>query len=697
MKLDVSSHRTKAEHATEADRGPGPAPGKTTAAAAVPVQLRATAKSSGGADAGGDQRAGDWVMNEGLSSALGLSSGATGGGEANEIASRGVAGASSPLPHLEAVQRSFGQHDVSGVRAEVGGPAQEASRAMGAEAYATEGKVGFASAPDLHTAAHEAAHVVQQRQGVQLKGGMGEVGDRYEQHADAVADAVVAGRSAEPLLNEMAPSAGAPSSGTAVQRRPMAQPGSSTGPAVYVDHRGTLPMQQVAENVYQVGGNQYTHYPQTDQYQNNSSGLYWDPATGAEFQVQASDTGYWYTADFVSYYSYDGERYQLYQPELQLGQTSSGLDSSHLQTTWSSSGEQQPQETEQGQSPEDQLESMEISLMTAEALISGSCTSKAMTIMFIESAALMTPMEALVLYRSWNSSYQEVEQRIKEKEQTQGEAKTTNKRKAMQSGANRGKAVFAPIQWSECGLSAEDMLRKLASDQRREQALELREKKTKREFLSTLEHDGESYQVTLLSEGGGYYDVYNITDPRPILQGQDNANLVLRIPKNGPDPKGAREGMRNHGELASRRVPVPQVLNRPGRDGFFLVEKIAHEFDPKALMNRPSFQALQPEEQQRLLQIRGILENNVRSEQSVVPDFRPANLRFRDPRSTEVVLVDFTDEANLSQTRGESFWKDLKGIMLEFCDRKPSHWIYQFLIENFSPPHKQALERATEF
>ena len=64
------------------------------------------------------------------------------------------------------------------------------------------------SKSDLHTAAHEAAHVVQQRGGVQLKGGVGQAGDSYERHADAVADKVVAGESAEALLSEMAGPAG---------------------------------------------------------------------------------------------------------------------------------------------------------------------------------------------------------------------------------------------------------------------------------------------------------------------------------------------------------------------------------------------------------------------------------------------------------------------------------------------------------
>jgi hypothetical protein len=51
--------------------------------------------------------------------------------------------------------------------------------------------------------------VVQQRGGVQLKGGVGEVGDAYEQHADAVADAVMQGKSAEGLLDQHSGGAGA--------------------------------------------------------------------------------------------------------------------------------------------------------------------------------------------------------------------------------------------------------------------------------------------------------------------------------------------------------------------------------------------------------------------------------------------------------------------------------------------------------
>jgi LysM repeat protein len=121
-----------------------------------------------------------------------------------EAAAQGVAGAGGQLPHADTIQGLFGRHDISGIEAHIGGDAATASRTIGAEAYATGHHVAFASQPSLHTAAHEAAHVVQQRGGIQLKGGVGESGDAHEQHADSVADAVVQGKSAEALLDRYA-------------------------------------------------------------------------------------------------------------------------------------------------------------------------------------------------------------------------------------------------------------------------------------------------------------------------------------------------------------------------------------------------------------------------------------------------------------------------------------------------------------
>jgi hypothetical protein len=143
--------------------------------------------------------------------------GAADPGQVQRAAARGVAGSGTELPHSAKIQESFGHHDVSGVMAHVGGEAATAVREMNAVAYATGDDVAFGAAPDLHTSAHEAAHVVQQRSGVSLKGGVGAAGDRYEQNADAVADRVVAGHSAVDLLDSIAPWSGR--AGDSVQKK----------------------------------------------------------------------------------------------------------------------------------------------------------------------------------------------------------------------------------------------------------------------------------------------------------------------------------------------------------------------------------------------------------------------------------------------------------------------------------------------
>lgn len=119
----------------------------------------------------------------------------------HQAAKVGTSGPSSSLPFLDLIQKSFGRHDVSGAKAHTGEEARRGTRAMNAEAFASGNSIAFAGQPTLRTAAHEAAHLIQQRAGVQLTDGVGVAGDPYEQHADAVADLVVQGRSAEALLD----------------------------------------------------------------------------------------------------------------------------------------------------------------------------------------------------------------------------------------------------------------------------------------------------------------------------------------------------------------------------------------------------------------------------------------------------------------------------------------------------------------
>ena len=120
-------------------------------------------------------------------------------------AAGGISEPGSQLPHLDRIQAAFGEHDVTDVQAHVGGAASEACQGMGAAAYAVGVDVAFGQSPDLFTATHEAAHVVQQRAGVSLSDGVGQQGDSYEQHADAVATRVVQG---QPVADLLGPSTG---------------------------------------------------------------------------------------------------------------------------------------------------------------------------------------------------------------------------------------------------------------------------------------------------------------------------------------------------------------------------------------------------------------------------------------------------------------------------------------------------------
>ncbi len=214
------SQREALVDGTLASEAPGPAPGKitrsetryrgypSTARGQAPIQRRAAARPAATPGDAGDASADD---------PFGL--------HVDAAARLGTSGGGERLPFGDVIQRAFGRHDVAGIVAHADAPAAAGARAMGARAFATGNHVAFDGAPDLHTAAHEAAHVIQQRAGVWLKGGVGAVGDTYERHADAVADAVVAGRSAEALLDGFV---GAGAGGGGVQRKAASAPARAT-------------------------------------------------------------------------------------------------------------------------------------------------------------------------------------------------------------------------------------------------------------------------------------------------------------------------------------------------------------------------------------------------------------------------------------------------------------------------------------
>jgi hypothetical protein len=211
------------------DRGQGRDHGHEAANSAAPASKPSKIGGSTLVQALGGNMAAP-ASKVGGSSLAGQLGGGTGSGSSiQEVAAMGITGTGGPLPHGDSIQRAFGRHDVSGIQAHTGGGAETATRALGAEAYATGQHVAFGGQPSLHTAAHEAAHVVQQRAGIQLKGGVGMAGDPHEQHADAVADLVVQGRSAEGLLDGYGQGSGS-GAAAGVQRKGTETPSAEAAP-----------------------------------------------------------------------------------------------------------------------------------------------------------------------------------------------------------------------------------------------------------------------------------------------------------------------------------------------------------------------------------------------------------------------------------------------------------------------------------
>ncbi len=166
----------------------GGSPGKQTLVDFASVQMRADAAQS----AQGTETAGEDGGAHAQSS-----------GDVHALAGKGAATSASSLPYFDVVQASFGHHDISGLVAHTGADASATAEGMGAKGYTAGRHVVLGPGADLFTVAHEAAHFIEQQHGlVDLPGGVGAVGDVYEQRANAVAAKVVAGESAEPLLDQ---------------------------------------------------------------------------------------------------------------------------------------------------------------------------------------------------------------------------------------------------------------------------------------------------------------------------------------------------------------------------------------------------------------------------------------------------------------------------------------------------------------
>lgn len=162
-------------------------------------------QSPGGSLADAAGGAGGAPGKQTLTSALQFKGGGDHGADAQSIASGGMSGGGSELPHRAAIESSYGV-DLGAVQCHTGPAASAACDALHADAFTMGSSIAFAQPnPSLHLAAHEAAHVVQQSNGVQLSSNIGKPGDSYETQADSAADRVVSGQSASDLLPSSGP------------------------------------------------------------------------------------------------------------------------------------------------------------------------------------------------------------------------------------------------------------------------------------------------------------------------------------------------------------------------------------------------------------------------------------------------------------------------------------------------------------
>lgn len=110
------------------------------------------------------------------------------------MARAGLRGSASQLPFMSRFQRLLPEMDLSSVRAHTDPLAAATAARIGTRAYTLGDDVAFGPNPSPHTVAHEVAHVLQQRAGLTIPGGVGHVGDSHEKQADAAADALVQGK-----------------------------------------------------------------------------------------------------------------------------------------------------------------------------------------------------------------------------------------------------------------------------------------------------------------------------------------------------------------------------------------------------------------------------------------------------------------------------------------------------------------------
>jgi hypothetical protein len=168
----------------------------------------------------------------------------------------------SPGQPLDSGTRAFMEprfgRDFRSVRLHTGSEARRGASAVSARAYTVgndivlgSGEHSLHSSEGRHLLAHELTHVVQQHGGANPANGMSVPGDAFERQADAVADAIVGGRSEEAMLARLRPAAGvAPI--PSVMRQEAPRPNPAEYQFVPIEKGGTWDAVPILERISQL-------------------------------------------------------------------------------------------------------------------------------------------------------------------------------------------------------------------------------------------------------------------------------------------------------------------------------------------------------------------------------------------------------------------------------------------------------------
>jgi hypothetical protein len=217
---------------------------------------------------------------------------------------------------------------------------------------------------------------------------------------------------------------------------------------------------------------------------------------------------------------------------------------------------------------------------------------------------------------------------------------------------------------------------------------------------ATLQIGGQDYVCKLLTNEGGYHDIYSIEDSKPVRKGVNNSELLVRVPV-GKDSPSTSKGMLMYRNLSSK-IRVPKIYNNPQADNFYVVEKIAKECNPVLWSGHQPYKDLLDPLKRQIQQIKTELTkianegwSNKGGKESV-PDFRPANIRFTV--NDELVLIDFSEEGEDQDL--EYFVAMLKEHVEQFAGKifekgsacNPD--VYRELIENFPEELKAMMKES---